>query len=88
MPSVNFNPSKVVSGAVTQLAETAELSRRCKTSTSDERRPASNSGCTSSGCTKNQHIYTVCLRMMMRRRRRSSIKYIVGQHNKAISSVS
>jgi len=25
---------------------------------------------------------------MMMRRRRSSIKYIVGQHNKAISSVS
>jgi hypothetical protein len=32
--------------------------------------------------------FTLCLRMMMMRRRRSSIKYIVGQHNKAISSVS
>jgi hypothetical protein len=33
------------------------------------------------------NIFTLCLRMMMMRRR-SSIKYIVGQHNKAISSVS
>jgi hypothetical protein len=32
--------------------------------------------------------FTLCLRMMRMRRRRSSIKYIVGQHNKAISSVS
>jgi hypothetical protein len=32
--------------------------------------------------------FTLCLRMMMMMRRRSSIKYIVGQHNKAISSVS
>jgi len=39
--------------------------------------------------TQRTNSFTLCLRMMMMMMmRRSSIKYIVGQHNKAISSVS